>query len=133
MDVETKDLGEGVQAIILKQGVFPFHGDETKVLFVRECIRTIADSIVECRKKKNSTKSAAIIGQPGIGKSYGLFYLAHRFLQEDDVEAVVLESSANGEFHFFFRKRSVIPFVCLTRFYKRNSVRFSFFYFTSSF
>lgn len=103
MDVETKDLGEGVHAIILKQGVFPFRGDRTRVLFARECTRKIADSIVECRKKK-TTETAAIIGQPGIGKSYGLFYLAHRFLQEDDVEAVVLESSANGRFHFFFRK-----------------------------
>ena len=102
MEVETTDLGEGVQAIVLKDGVFPFWDDPTKVLFVRECIRKIADSIVECRKKKRDW-SAAIIGQPGIGKSYSLFYLAHRFLQEDDVEAVVLESSEKGRFHVFYK------------------------------
>ena len=86
--METKDLGEGVQAIVLRDGVFPFGNDPTNVLFVRKCIRDIADTIVKYRKKrKNGT--TAVVGQPGIGKSHNLFYFALRFLEEEDVEAVI--------------------------------------------
>ena len=101
MNMEMKDLGEGVQAIVLRDGVFPFGNDPTNVLFVRKCIRDIADAIIKYRKKrKNGT--TAIVGQPGIGKSHNLFYFALRFLEEEDVEAVILESSETGMFHFFY-------------------------------
>ena len=72
----------------------------SNILFTRPCIRKICDSMIADRKER-AGGYAAICGQPGIGKSYAMFYLAYRFLQEADVNAVVLENTREGRFYFF--------------------------------
>jgi hypothetical protein len=98
--VKTKDIGACVQALVLTENI-PAYEDPSHVLFVRPCIREICNSIIEHRKK-NIAGKAAICGQPGIGKSFALFYLAYRLLKEADVDAIVLENSETKRFYFFF-------------------------------
>lgn len=96
---DIQKLEVGVQAMVLNYDV-PAYEDPSKVLFVRPCIREICNSMIDHRKKSMAGK-AAICGQPGIGKSYAMFYLAYKFLEEDGVDAIVLENSESRLFYFF--------------------------------
>jgi hypothetical protein len=96
---EPQEIGACVQALVLTKSI-PAYKDPSNVLFVRPCIREICDSIVKDRRTRIAGK-AAICGQPGIGKSYALFYLAYRLLKEADVDAIVLENSETKRFYFF--------------------------------
>jgi hypothetical protein len=69
-------------------------------------MRTIGDKLIELRSKEPTGK-AAICGQPGIGKSYSLFYFAYRFLQVSDVDAVVLEYAGTGYYLIFYSDSKV--------------------------
>lgn len=94
-------LGENVEAMVLKRGLFPSYENPSSILFVRECTREIYKGIQQHRTEERVGHSA-VIGQPGIGKSYSLFYFAYRFLQEGDVDVVVLEQGEEGLFHIFY-------------------------------
>lgn len=98
-------LKADVEAIVLaKAERYPSYEDASPVLFVRPCIRRIFQSIRNHRSK-NPHGNASVVGQPGIGKSYALFYFVHRFLKEgiDDADVVVLENSEEQYFYFFYR------------------------------
>lgn len=100
-NLTTTALGENVEAMVLKTGVFPAFENPSSVLFVRACTREIYEGIQRHRTNEPAGNSA-VIGQPGIGKSYNLFYFAYRFLQEHDVDVVVLEQGEQGVFYIFY-------------------------------
>lgn len=81
-----------VQFITLKETFYT--GEITsKELYIRECTRDIYDSLKEVRNSAPDGETyvtAAVIGQPGIGKSCFLYYFALRFLQENDVDIVMI-------------------------------------------
>ena len=97
------DLGADVKALVLsnQEAKFPAYEDASRVLFVRKCIRDIYDGIKAFRERKFDGH-VAVVGQPGIGKSYAMFYFARRFLQEDDVDAVVLENAEQNLYYIFY-------------------------------
>ena len=71
-------------------------------LFVRECMRGIFDSINEFRTSgKHHAPKAAVVGQPGIGKTCSLYYFAYKFLQEDDLDLVVIQNYESQFVHIF--------------------------------
>lgn len=89
-----QELGtaSGTQIITLDEA-FSTVEVTSKELYVRECMRDILKSLKEVRKSATEERpnvNAAVIGQPGIGKSCSLCYFAYAFLQEDDIELVVI-------------------------------------------
>lgn len=89
-----QELGtaSGTQIITLDEA-FSTVEVTSKELCVRECMRDILKSLKEVRKSATEERpnvNAAVIGQPGIGKSCSLCYFAYAFLQEDDIELVVI-------------------------------------------
>lgn len=90
------DAASGVQFITLKEE-FSIIDEVSKELYVRECTRDIYESLKQVRKSASDESPnvhAAILGQPGIGKSCSLYYFAYRFLREDDVDSVHKNASS---------------------------------------
>lgn len=97
-----KELEHGMISFTLPDGkLFPSSEDPSSVLFVRPAMQAICDAIVANRTVQ-SDGCSVICKQPGIGKSYILFYLVYLLLQLADVDVVVLEDCRAQIMYFFY-------------------------------